>query len=94
MTCANTYYLNQYMDTFKEVDDPHEQAQAALEDPESEFYAWTPERVLEALSESPDLGLCRIVEGHADDRKLAMAVREIVLRYWYDTALEHFLYKD
>jgi hypothetical protein len=88
---ANTYYLNQHMDTFKEEVCVKSFAQEQIENPDSDFYPWTPERVHEALSESPDIGLARIVEGHYDDRKLAMAVREIVLRYWLDSATEHFL---
>jgi len=91
---ANTYYLNQHMDAVTEADSWQDRAewiaQQEMQDPESDFYPWTPSRINEAFIEAPLSALARITDCHGDDRALATVVREIVLGYWLETATDHF----
>lgn len=97
MTCANTYYLNQYMG---ELDDRAQRRENAewiasqeMADPSSEFYPWTPDRISEAFNEAPSAALERVAANHGNDRELATVVREIVLAYWLESATDHFYNK-
>ena len=91
---ANTYYLNQHMDDVDNRQRNYEHAawiaQQDMEDPKSDFYPWTPDRIYEAMTEAPDAALARMAAAHGNDKELATIVREIVLAYWLETATEHF----
>jgi hypothetical protein len=92
---ANTYYLNQHMDAVNEYDSWQDRAEwiakQEMDDPMSNFYPWTSDRISEAMNEAPQSALERMVASHGNDRALATVVREIVLGYWLETATEHFL---
>jgi len=92
---ANTYYLNQHMDAISDADQRIERAtwiaQQEMEDTQSDFYPWTPDRIYEAMTEAPDAALARMAAAHGNDRELATIVREIVLAYWLESATQHFL---
>jgi hypothetical protein len=94
---ANTYYLNQYMGEIDEQsrrrDDAESIAHQEMNDRNSDFYPWTPDRISEAFNEAPSAALERLAANHGNDRELATVVREIVLAYWLETATNHFYNK-
>jgi hypothetical protein len=97
MTCANTYYLNQHMGEIDEAAQRRENAEwiakQEMDDPTSDFYPWTSDRITEAFNEAPNAALVRLASKHGNDYELAKAVREIVLAYWFESAVEHFYTK-
>jgi hypothetical protein len=91
---ANTYYLNQHMgqidDRAQRRDNAEWIAKQEMDDPKSNFYPWTSDRISEAFNEAPSSALERLAANHGNDRELATVVREIVLGYWLETATDHF----
>jgi hypothetical protein len=90
---ANTYYLNQYLDEQEAAVRRYENsreavAQALIENPQSKFYPWTEDNVFEALGEAPASVFSGMAKAHGNDKELANIVREAVVGYWYETALE------
>lgn len=94
MTDANTYYLNQHMGDIdsraKRRDDAEWIAKQEMDDPKSDFYPWTPDRITEAFNEASAKDLERMAAAHGNDRELSTVVREIVLAYWLETATDFY----
>lgn len=91
---ANEYYLDRYMGEVSGRIESWEHAQRLakkeMDDPKSDFYPWTQDRMMEALNEAKIKDLEWMASLHADDKKLAGALREIVLSYWLETAANYF----
>lgn len=91
---ANTYYANRYLDEQEAAVRRYENsrealAQTLIEDPNSKFYPWHPPRIWEALNEA-SVDVCyQMAKAHGNDKELANIVREAVVGYWYETALEN-----
>ena len=85
---ANTYYLNQHMDDLDRLAEQEEQIDEAaaefVNDPQSEYWPWTVERVQEAMSESRHTQ--KLIDARGDDAKLAAMTRKIVVDYWMNEA--------
>jgi hypothetical protein len=91
---ANEYYLDRFMGEVtgraQRLDDAQWIAKQEMDDPKSDFYPWTEARMMEALNEAKIKDLEWMASLHADDKKLAGALREIVLSYWFETATNYF----
>jgi hypothetical protein len=89
---ANVYYLEQHLqdqdDWAAAQNHAEEMAQQEIEDPTSKFYPWTVKNVDEALTEIKSRELQRIINTYHDDKALARVIREVVVGYWFDNALE------
>ena len=90
MSCANTYFANQYLgqveDAQRIAEESAETAQAWVDDEASNFYPWNPDAIREAMCEVEDKHLERMVKAKGCDKELAKAVREIVVGYWLQQA--------
>jgi hypothetical protein len=90
MSCANTYFANQYLgqieDAQRIAEEAAETAQAWVEDEASDFYPWNPDAIREAMCEVEDKHLERMIKAKGCDKELAKAVREIVVGYWLQQA--------
>lgn len=99
MTDANDYFLRQQQRLDEEQADLDEQARDIAERlvrPGAEFYPWTADRLLEALSEVPRRDaerMAALAEAPGDESaaELGRAVRDAVLDYWTDVAVGHAL---
>lgn len=94
MIDANTYYLNEHMsETTRMLEKENRARYLASRDMhhiKSDFYPWTADRMMEALNEASVPDLEDMASAHADDKKLANSIREIVLAYWLQKATEYF----
>ena len=89
---ANVYFLEQHLQSQEDIisaqNHAEEMAQQEIEDPTSKFYPWSAKNVYEALNEIRDREVQRIVNTYHDDKALARVIREVVIGYWFDNALE------
>jgi predicted trehalose synthase len=91
---ANEYYLDRYMGEMsgriESLEDAQYKAQKEISNTKSDFYPWTADHMMEALNEAKIKDLEWMASFHGDDKKLANAVREIVLAYWLESATNYY----
>ena len=89
---ANTYYAEQHL---QRQDNNHAAqsyaerlAQAEIEDVNGKFYPWRANNIDQAFSEIRAEELARIAKHYADDKELSKVIREVVVGYWFEKAME------
>lgn len=89
---ANTYYANQHLQEQDDLDAAQayaeELAQAEIEDVNGKYYPWHIKNIYEALNEIREEEIVRIAKHYADDKELSKVIREVVVGYWFDQAVE------
>lgn len=97
MSDANVYFLNQYLDRLQEnaalekrID---EYAQAEVQDRKGRFWPWEYNRIQEAFCEVDIKELDKVAKCFDNDKELAMAVRRIVVGYWFNVAKDKIWYE-
>lgn len=91
--CANTYYLNQHLHQL-DIEQRYEEraeeiAAQEIKDTGSQFYAYDPENVGEALESLDEKTINRFIATQDDPVRFLEVYKDVVEGYWFEQAKLH-----
>lgn len=97
MIDANVHYLNHHIAKLEEnralEQRLDEYAQDEVQDPKGKYWPWEWNRIQEAFCEVDIKELDKMAKCFDNDQELAMAVRRIVVGYWFNVAKDKIWYE-